>query len=74
MRTSIVTTTQDHGLRFLNAQWNGTITNSQPLTLTWNETVLEAELYLNRATYNGDGERENQRVLDISGQPSTNLS
>ena len=31
---------EEHGIRFLNMDWNDSITNGQPFTLTWNRSFM----------------------------------
>ncbi|KHO00271.1 uncharacterized protein MAM_02194 [Metarhizium album ARSEF 1941] len=46
-----------HGLRFLNEDWNDSISNGNPFTLTWNQSLLKAgaELALFKVAYPADG-------------------
>lgn len=47
----------DHGLRFLNEEWNGSIANGQSFMLRWNESIEEGEgdLRLFKIRYPEDG-------------------
>jgi hypothetical protein len=38
---------REHGLHFLNKDWNGTIINDRPFLLHWNESLQEDGAYLN---------------------------
>ncbi|KAK8927161.1 hypothetical protein VCV18_003629 [Metarhizium anisopliae] len=46
-----------HGLRFLNEDWNDSISNGDLFTLTWNQSLVKAgaELGLFKVTYPADG-------------------
>ncbi|KAF5130936.1 hypothetical protein E5D57_007285 [Metarhizium anisopliae] len=46
-----------HGLRFLNEDWNDSISNGNLFTLTWNQSLVKAgaELGLFKVTYPADG-------------------
>ncbi|GJN69354.1 hypothetical protein VFPFJ_06071 [Purpureocillium lilacinum] len=46
-----------HGLRFLNDEWNDSISNGDPFTLRWNQTVDKggSQLSLFKVTYPEDG-------------------
>ncbi|TWU71495.1 hypothetical protein ED733_001650 [Metarhizium rileyi] len=46
-----------HGLRFLNEDWNDSISNGSPFTLTWNQSLIKAgaELGLFKVTYPANG-------------------
>ncbi|KAJ6446866.1 Lipoic acid synthetase [Purpureocillium lavendulum] len=46
-----------HGLRFLNDEWNDSISNGDPFTLRWNQSVAKAgsQLGLFKVTYPEDG-------------------
>lgn len=49
-------TTDDHGLRFINDDWNGSIANGSPFTLRWNESIEdEGDLRLFKITYPEEG-------------------
>ena len=45
-----------HGLRFLNDEWNDSISNGDPFTLRWNQSLVKAgsELGLFKVTYPED--------------------
>ncbi|KAK2593949.1 hypothetical protein QQS21_008356 [Conoideocrella luteorostrata] len=36
----------DHGLRFLNEEWNDSISNGHPFTLKWNQSLVKADSQL----------------------------
>jgi hypothetical protein len=48
---------EDHGLRFTNDndEWNGSISNGQPIKLRWNESISEGEMRLFKISYPNDG-------------------
>lgn len=50
-----VSDVEDHGLCFTNVEWNGSISNGQPITLRWNESVIEGEMRLFKISYPDDG-------------------
>lgn len=46
---------EDHGLRFTNDEWNGSISNGQRIKLRWNESISEGEMRLFKISYPNDG-------------------
>lgn len=60
---------ESHGLRFLNEDWNGSISNGEPLTLRWNESIdgAGAGLKLFRVRYPKDGEISFELVSNLTG-------
>lgn len=49
---------EDHGLKFVIDDWNGSIANGAQFSVGWNMSLLEgeaAELYLYAVTYPEDG-------------------
>jgi hypothetical protein len=59
----------DHGLRFLNEEWNGSIANGQSIMLRWNESVEEGggDLRLFRISYPEDGVVGFELVSNLTG-------
>ncbi|KAI5467823.1 hypothetical protein BGZ63DRAFT_419502 [Mariannaea sp. PMI_226] len=57
-----------YGLRFLNEEWNESISNGQPFTLLWNESIdgSRAQLGVFRVTYPDDGLLEYQLVTNLT--------
>lgn len=60
---------EDHGLRFMNDEWNGSIANGQSFKLRWNESIEEGEgdLRLFKILYPEDGVVEFELVSNITG-------
>lgn len=58
-----------HGLRFLNEEWNDSISNGDPFTLKWNQSVVKAgaELGLFKVTYPADGVVVYDLVTNLTG-------
>ncbi len=61
--------TRDHGLRFMNDEWNGSISNGQPYTLRWNESIggEGGGLKLFRVRYPGEGDISFELVSNLTG-------
>lgn len=58
-----------HGLRFLNEEWNDSISNGQPFTLKWNQSLVKtgAQLGLFKIRYPADGVVVYDLVSNLSG-------
>jgi hypothetical protein len=58
-----------HGLRFLNDEWNDSISNGDPFTLKWNQTFAKAgaELGLFKVLYPADGVTVYNLVANLTG-------
>ncbi|KAI9172314.1 hypothetical protein HJFPF1_01814 [Paramyrothecium foliicola] len=64
--------TEDHGLRFTNRGWNGSIANNEPFALHWNESLGgTAELGLFRIVYPKDGLISYELVSNLTGITSS---
>ena len=62
-------TTDDHGLRFINDDWNGSIANGSPFTLRWNESIEdEGDLRLFKITYPEEGAVSFELVSNLTGK------
>lgn len=61
---------EGHGLRFLNEEWNESISNGELFTLVWNETIegSDAQLGVFRITYPRDGVKEYELVTNLTGE------
>lgn len=59
---------RDHGLRFTNEEWNGSIANGQAFKIRWNDTIEaeHGELRLFRIWYPEDG--------IVTLEPASNLT
>jgi hypothetical protein len=59
----------DHGLRFLNDEWNDSISNGDPFTLRWNQSLAKAgaELGLFKVIYPADGVIVYDLVANLTG-------
>lgn len=59
---------EGHGLRFLNEEWNESISNGELFTLVWNETIegSDAQLGVFRITYPRDGVKEYELVTNLT--------
>jgi hypothetical protein len=58
------------GLRFLNEEWNDSISNDHPFTIQWNESLDEAqapELGLFKITYPKNGVVVYELVSNLTG-------
>lgn len=64
-----------HGLRFLNEDWNDSISNGDLFTLTWNQSLVKAgaELGLFKVTYPADGVVVYDLVANLTGLYSRRL-
>lgn len=64
------TDTKDHGLRFTNEDWNGSIANSHAFTLRWNESITDDQgaLRLFRILYPEDGVMSFEPVSNLTGK------
>ena len=63
--------TEGHGLKFTNEEWNESISNGDPFTLQWNETIEgvdNAQLGIFKVTYPKDGVREYELVSNLTGE------
>ncbi|KAF4124424.1 hypothetical protein GMORB2_5090 [Geosmithia morbida] len=62
------TDTKDHGLRFTNEEWNGSITNHQAFALTWNESIAndQGNLRLFRIWYPENGVMSFEPVSNLT--------
>ena len=58
-----------HGLRFLNDEWNDSISNGDPFTLRWKQTVDKggSQLSLFKVTYPEDGVIVYELVTNLTG-------
>lgn len=58
-----------HGLRFLNEEWNESISNGEAFTLRWNQSVSgeSAELGLFKISYPYEGLVGYELVSNLSG-------
>lgn len=58
-----------HNLRFLNDEWNDSISNGVPFTLRWNQSLAKtgAQLGLFRVTYPHDGVVIYELVSNLTG-------
>ncbi|KAK4069299.1 hypothetical protein Trihar35433_5878 [Trichoderma harzianum] len=62
--------TEGIGLRFLNEEWNDSISNDHPFTIQWNESLDGAqapELGLFKITYPKDGVIAYELVSNLTG-------
>lgn len=61
---------RDRGLRFTNDEWNGSISNGQPVTLRWNESlpIETAQLNLFKVIYPEQGLVMYDMVSNLSGE------
>lgn len=62
--------TEGIGLRFLNEEWNDSISNGHLFTIQWNESLDEAgspELGLFKITYPRDGDVVYELVSNLTG-------
>lgn len=62
--------TEGTGLRFLNEEWNDSISNDHPFTIQWNESLDEArtpELGLFKITYPKNGVAVYELVSNLTG-------
>lgn len=61
---------EDNGLRFINEEWNGSIANSEPFTLKWNESVQEefGQLKLFKVIYPNNGAVAFELVSNLTGK------
>lgn len=59
----------DHGLRFINDEWNGSIANGQSFTLQWNESIEDGDgdLRLFKISYPEDGAVSFELVSNLTG-------
>ncbi|KAG6008448.1 hypothetical protein E4U21_004470 [Claviceps maximensis] len=59
----------DHGLRFLNEQWNDSISNGQPFILKWNQSLAKSSprLGLFKIRYPKDGIVAFDMVSNLTG-------
>ncbi|KAF7549766.1 hypothetical protein G7Z17_g6160 [Cylindrodendrum hubeiense] len=59
---------EGHGLRFLNEEWNESISNGELFKLVWNETIdgTDAQLGVFRITYPRDGVKEYELVKNLT--------
>lgn len=62
--------TEGIGLRFLNEEWNDSISNGHPFTIQWNESLDRTqapELGLFKITYPKDGVIAYELVSNLTG-------
>uniref|UniRef100_A0A8H7NKW7 Uncharacterized protein n=1 Tax=Bionectria ochroleuca TaxID=29856 RepID=A0A8H7NKW7_BIOOC len=66
---SDLTGVEDRGLRFINEDWNGSISNGIPFTLKWNETIddEDGELKLYNVSYPQGGGVSFELVSNLTG-------
>lgn len=59
-----------HGLRFMNEDWNESISNGHTFTLRWNESLegIAAELGVFKVTYPEDGLVNYELVTNLTGK------
>ena len=62
---------EEHGLAFLNDEWNGSIANGQPFTLGWNRSLggENAQLTMFRVTFPVDGLVRYEFDRNLTGEP-----
>jgi hypothetical protein len=67
---SDLTGVEDRGLRFINEDWNGSISNGIPFTLKWNETIddEDGELKLYNVSYPQGGGVSFELVSNLTGE------
>lgn len=63
---------QNHGLRFMNEDWNESISNGHPFMLKWNESLegIATELGVFRVAYPQDGMVVYELVSNITSMLS----
>lgn len=59
----------DHGLRFMNDEWNGSISNGQSFKLRWNDTIEDGDgdLRLFKVYYPKAGVVELELISNLTG-------
>jgi hypothetical protein len=69
-------TTNDHGLRFINDDWNGSIANGLPFTLKWNGSIEneEGDLKLFKVFYPEEGAVAFELVTNLTGKSGVRRS